>query len=675
MASTALLTDRYELTMLDSALRSGVAERRAVFEVFARSLPPGRRYGVFAGLGRLLPAIEAFHFGPDELEFLEAEGIVSERSLEWLEDYRFSGEIEGYREGECYFPGSPVLTIESTFAEAVLLETLVLAVTNFDSAVAAAASRMAGAAAGRPVIEMGARRTNEWAAVGAARAAFVGGFTSTSVLEAGRTYGIPTAGTVAHAFILAHDDERAAFNAQLDTMGVGTTLLVDTFDTPRAIKLAVELARERGASGPGAIRLDSGDLAAEAQAARELLDDLGAHDTGVVITSDLDEYAIEVLAETSADAFGVGTNVVTGSGAPTAGFIYKLVAVEASDGSGALRPVEKRSPSKHTLGARKRAYRWIDDEGTARVEFIVPAGSEADDAGMPEGWQARELQHRVMTGGRPDPLPSLLEAREHHRWACRELGIEAFDLRPGPPIIPTRYAGGASSPSGEPGAYEDAPRHLARASGAVSAALVIVDVQRDFCEGGAIAVDGGNRVAERVAELAVRERDRYEAVVATRDWHVNPGRHFAASGEPPDFVTTWPVHCVAGSQGAELHPLVGALDLDAVFDKGAENAAFSAFEGREQNGAMLGSWLAERRIGHLEVCGLATDLCVRSTVLDACQLGYSVRVLLPLTAGVAHESVEEALTAMSDAGAELYGSELGGAVLSMPYEQSASDER
>lgn len=423
--------------MLDAALRSGVAERRAVFEAFSRSLPSGRRYGVFAGLGRLLEALEQFSFGPDELGFLDREGIVSQRTLDWLAEFKFSGSIDAYAEGECYFPGSPVLTIESTFGEAVLLETLILSICNFDSAVAGAASRMVGAAAGRPVIEMGARRTHERAAVAAARAAYLAGFASTSELEAGRRYEIPTVGTAAHAFVLAHDDERTAFSAQLDAMGVGTTLLVDTYDVATAIKTAVELARERGVAGPGAIRLDSGDLVFEARAARSLLDDLGAQETRIVITSDLDEYAIELLAPAPVDAYGVGTRVVTGSGAPTAAFVYKLVAIADADDSGELRPVEKKSPSKRSLGARKRALRLIDDEGVARAELVLPEGTGEGE--LPQGWQTRELQRRVMTAGRPEKLPSLDESREHHRWSVRELGSEAFDLRAGLALIPTRY--------------------------------------------------------------------------------------------------------------------------------------------------------------------------------------------------------------------------------------------
>jgi nicotinate phosphoribosyltransferase len=231
--STALLTDRYELTMLQGALRSGTADRRAVFEVFARQLPAGRRYGVVAGTGRLLDALESFHFDAAALDYLSAENIVDEPTRAWLETYRFTGHIWGYAEGDCYFPGSPILVVEGTFAEAVMLETVALSILNHDSAIASAASRMVHAAEGRPIIEMGSRRTHEMAAVAAARAAYIAGFATTSNLRAGRQYGVPTAGTSAHAFTLLHDSERHAFGAQLDSLGTNTTLLVDTYDVAR----------------------------------------------------------------------------------------------------------------------------------------------------------------------------------------------------------------------------------------------------------------------------------------------------------------------------------------------------------------------------------------------------------------------------------------------------------
>ena len=233
----------------------------------------------------------------------------------------------GYAEGECYVPGSPLLVVDAPFADAVVLETLVLSVLNHDSAIAAAASRMICAAGDRPCIEMGSRRTHEISAVAAARAAYIAGFASTSNLEAGRRYAIPTTGTAAHAFTLVHDSEEDAFRAQVASLGPGTTLLVDTYDVTAGVQTAVAVA------GPelGAVRLDSGDLIELARQVRDQLDSLGATDTRIVVTSDLDEYAIAALAAAPVDGYGVGTSLVTGSGAPTAGLVYKLVARGADD--------------------------------------------------------------------------------------------------------------------------------------------------------------------------------------------------------------------------------------------------------------------------------------------------------------------------------------------------------
>src|SRR5580658_9730535 len=359
-SSTALLTDHYELTMLQAALRSGAAERRAVFEVFARHLPHGRRYGVVAGTGRLLDALERFRFGPADLEFLDRAGIVDSPTLAFLESYRFGGSIWGYQEGDCYFPGSPILVVEGTFAEAVLLETVALSILNHDCAIASAASRMVTAAADRPLIEMGSRRTHELAAVASARAAYIAGFASTSNLRAACEYGVPSAGTSAHAFTLVHDSERDAFAAQLEAFGTSTTLLVDTYDVPRAVRTAVELA------GPdlGAVRIDSGDLPVLARQVRALLDELGAVHTRIVLTGDLDEYSIAALGAVPVDGYGVGTSLVTGSGAPTAALVYKLVARSSGAGDdGELRPVAKRSVGKPGRGGRKWAVRRRDVTG------------------------------------------------------------------------------------------------------------------------------------------------------------------------------------------------------------------------------------------------------------------------------------------------------------------------
>jgi nicotinate phosphoribosyltransferase len=422
--STALRTDRYELTMLDGARRAGVADAGATFEVFSRRLPEGRRAGVFAGLGRVLDAVEDFRFGPDELAWLAAERVVSAETLAWLEAYRFSGHIDAYAEGDWYTVGSPVLTVTGTFGEAVLLETIVLSILNHDSAVASAASLLATLAADRPIIEMGSRRTDPHAAVAAARAAYLAGFASTSNLEAGRRYGIPTAGTAAHAFVLAFPDEAEAFAAQVDTLGAGTTLLVDTYDTETGIRNAVAVA----GPGLGAVRIDSGDPGDVARRARALLDELGATSTRIVVTGDIDDAALTALAGAPIDGYGVGTNVVTGLGAPTAGFVYKLVAVGGTGEAGTDHAVAKTSPGKANVGGRKQAWRVLDEvppaayEGPETTVGPVAVDLVGDEAAAAPG-RGRPLLRRVVEGGRVVERRRLDEVRAWHHEVRAEVPV------------------------------------------------------------------------------------------------------------------------------------------------------------------------------------------------------------------------------------------------------------
>jgi nicotinate phosphoribosyltransferase len=424
VTTPALLTDRYELTMVEAALRSGSADRRCVFEVFARSLPGRRRYAVFAGLGRLLEAIPRFRFDEDALAFLGSAKVIGAETRDRLSAYRFTGTIDSYAEGEVYFPGSPVLTVESTFAECVVLETIVLSMLNHDSAVASAAARMISVAESRPCIEMGSRRTHEEAAVASARAAYIGGFAATSNLAAGERWGIPTTGTAAHAFTLVHDDERSAFAAQVEALGPGTTLLVDTYDVAQGIRTAVEVA------GPslGAIRLDSGDLPTQAREARSLLDELGADKTRIVVTSDLDEFSIAGLASAPVDGYGVGTSVATGSRAPTAGFVYKLVARQTGDDR--WEPVEKRSVGKHSHGGRKTAARRYDDGGIATAELVRRGAA-------PERADERRLQTRSVRAGEVIEALDIASARERCAASIAELPPQARKLSAGDPAIDT----------------------------------------------------------------------------------------------------------------------------------------------------------------------------------------------------------------------------------------------
>ncbi len=422
--------------MVDAALQAGTAHRRSVFELFARRLSGARRYGVVAGTGRLLDAIEQFRFTEPELEFLRTEQVVSARTLDWLADFRFSGNIWGYPEGEVFFPGSPLITVESSFAEGVLLETLALSILNADSAVATAASRMSHAAAGKPLAEMGSRRTGEYSAVAAARAAYIAGFTATSNLEAGRRYGIPTMGTAAHSFTLLHDSERAAFQAQVDALGTSTTLLVDTYDIDQGVRTAIEVA----GTGLGAVRIDSGDLPIVVARVRRLLDDLGATRTRITVTNDLDEHTVAALAAAPVDSFGVGTSVVVGSGTPTMGMVYKLVAHENDRGEWVS--VAKKSAEKASVGGRKSVRRAYSNAGVATAELIFLGDGPS---GTAEGTDAdgRSVLEPLVIDGEVQRQHAgrdgIAAARERHAARLAELPPVAMSLTRGDPAIPTEY--------------------------------------------------------------------------------------------------------------------------------------------------------------------------------------------------------------------------------------------
>jgi nicotinate phosphoribosyltransferase len=356
--------------------------------------------------------------------------VVDEPTREWLASYSFTGDIWGYPEGETYFPYSPLVIVEGTFAEAVLLETLLLSIYNHDSAIASAASRMTSVAGDRPCIEMGSRRTHEEAAVAAARAAYISGFTTSSNLAARQRYGVPTAGTSAHSFTLLHDTEEDAFRAQVTSLGNGTTLLVDTYDISEAVRLGVEVA----GTGLGAVRIDSGDLGVLARQVREELDSLGATATRIIVTSDLDEFAIASLASAPVDGYGVGTQLVTGSGHPTCGFVYKLVARE--DDSGELVSVAKKSTDKISIGGRKYALRRLSADGVAEAEVVgigEPAANDGDD---------RSLLVPLVRGGEVVGRESLHAARARHASSRAELPLAAQQMSRGEPVIPTLHVGG-----------------------------------------------------------------------------------------------------------------------------------------------------------------------------------------------------------------------------------------
>lgn len=407
--TTSLHTDHYELTMAMASIHEGTAERPCVFSAFARRTDGP--LGVVGGVDAAVEAILAFRFTDDDLDALTE--VVDAGTCDRLAAYRFTGDVEVVDDGELFFPNEPVVTVLGSFADAIVLETIILSHLNGSAGVATAAARMRAAAGDRLLAEQGSRRVDPATATEAARAAWTAGFDSSSNLAAGARYGVPTTGTAAHAWTLLHvDDEQAAFEAQLRALGNGTTLLVDTYDITRGIDRSMAAARAvSGQPGPGAVRIDSGDLWAESHAARRQLDAGGAADTRIMVSGEVDVEEIERLAAAPVDGFGVGTNVVR---TPSPGFVYKLVTTDPGHG---WTEVAKTSPGKPTTGGRRVVVRGPDGADTMPLDPELPA----EDAAFPG---RRVVTRTAVRAGRPtsesDPVATSSAARARHRAALDE---------------------------------------------------------------------------------------------------------------------------------------------------------------------------------------------------------------------------------------------------------------
>ena len=599
--ATALLTDHYELTMVSAALQG---RHRGPARAFSRCSPAGcRRAGATAwspapaGWSRRSPSSGSAP-SRDRLP-ARAPAWSTRRPLRWLAGYRFPGDVDGYAEGELFFPGSPILTVTGTFAECVVLETLVLSVLNHDCAIAAAAARMVTAARGRPIIEMGSRRTHEDAAVAAARAAYLAGFAATSNLAAGRRYGVPTTGTAAHAFTLLHDDEQTAFAAQVAALGKQTTLLVDTYDITQGIRNAIAVA------GPdlGAIRIDSGDLS--------------------VLAAQLPRSCSTRSARSTRRSSSPATSTSTPSRrSPPSRWTPTAPAPRWSPAPA------RRPPAWSTSWSRWTAGRWSSAPSTRRPSAAArpryagtsrpapPPRRSSCPRARPTGPAARPRRCSApfMRGGEPvADLPTLDESREHLRQCLISIPWEGLKLSAGDPAVTVAVPGGS----------------------VMTSALIIVDVQNDFCEGGSLPVTGGAAVAAGdLGRACRRRRTRWDHVVATKDHHIDPGAHF---GDPPDYVDTWPVHCVVGTPGARLPPGPGHRPHRGGVQQGRARRGVLRLRGprrRHRPGRLAAH---ARRVPRWTWSGIATDHCVRATALDAVREGFATTVLLDLTAGVAPE--------------------------------------
>ena len=370
-APSGLLADLYELTMAAGYLETHF-EARATFELFVRSLPPRRNFLVAAGLEQALEFLDTVRFGAADIAYLRehpAFARISANFFDYLAAFRFSGDVWALPEGTVCFPDEPLLRVTAPIAEAQILETALLATLSFQTMIASKAARVAKAAGGRPIVEFGTRRAHGTeSGVLAARAAYIGGCMGTSNVRAGQLFGIPTYGTQAHSWIMAHDREEEAFAHFLEIFPHHSVLLLDTYDVRAALEKVIAIGRK-----PRGVRLDSGDLVADSIWVRRRLDEAGWGEVEIFMSGDLDEERISSLLEAGArvDTFGVGTSLSTSSDAPSLGVLYKLVEVERG---GEVREAAKFSAAKVTYPGRKQVYREIDSRGDYAGDVIAVEG-------------------------------------------------------------------------------------------------------------------------------------------------------------------------------------------------------------------------------------------------------------------------------------------------------------
>ncbi|HIV86882.1 MAG TPA: nicotinate phosphoribosyltransferase [Candidatus Pygmaiobacter gallistercoris] len=384
-----MLTDFYELTMAAGYFEEGYREKICVFDMFFRRVPDGGGFAICAGLEQLIESLEQLQFTDEDLAYLRGLGIFDEPFLDYLKHFKFSCSVWAVPEGTPIFPGEPIVTVEGPAIQAQLIETMLLVNINHQSLIATKANRIVRAAAGRPVAEFGARRAQSYdAAVFGARAAYIGGVTSTSCVMAARDYGIPVSGTMAHSWVQMFPSEYDAFRKYAELYPDGCVLLVDTYNVlksgvPNAIRVFDEVLRPAGIR-PAGIRIDSGDIAYLSKRARQLLDEAGYPDAKIVVSNSLDEYIVRdlILQGAKVDSFGIGENLITSKSDPVFGGVYKLAAIRNEDGSYLPKIKVSESVEKMTVPHRKALWRIYDDEtGNAMADYITLYDEEVDTAG------------------------------------------------------------------------------------------------------------------------------------------------------------------------------------------------------------------------------------------------------------------------------------------------------
>lgn len=376
--NVSLIADFYEFTMSNGFFTKNMSDKIAYFDVFFRKIPDNGGYVLFAGLEQVINYVENLKFESEDIDYLKSTGKFSEEFLDYLSEFKFTGDIWAVPEGTVVFPNEPLITVRAPIIEAQILETMILLLINHQSLIATKSSRIVTSAGGRPVMEFGARRAHSMdAAVLGARAAMIGGCIGTSCTETARRFNVPALGTMAHSFVQSFDSEYEAFKAYAKTYPDDCTLLIDTYDTinsglVNAIKVFNEVLVPDGYR-PKGVRLDSGDLSYLSKKVRKILDEAGFNDCKICVSNSLDEYLIDSLISEGAciDSFGVGENLITAKSDPVFGGVYKLVAIEED---GKLIPKIKISENtaKITNPSFKKIYRFYDKtSGKALADVIT----------------------------------------------------------------------------------------------------------------------------------------------------------------------------------------------------------------------------------------------------------------------------------------------------------------
>jgi nicotinate phosphoribosyltransferase len=424
----ALATDLYQFTMLDAYLAEGM-EAPATFELSVRRLPAARPVLVAAGLQIVLEWLQGLRFDEEEIDWLARTAGLHARTVRWLRDFRFTGDVEAMPEGTPFFADEPILRLTAPLPQAQLVESRLLNLMHLSTLVASKAARVVAAAGGRTLVDFGMRRAHgAEAAVLGARAAWLAGFDGTATAEAGRRFGLPVFGTMAHSYVQAHDDESAAFEAFVRARPVRPTLLVDTYDTLRGVERVAALAHRLAPSGleVAAVRLDSGDLLTLSQAARRTLDEAGLGAITILASGDLDEHRVAALVAAGApvDGFGVGTALTTSCDVPALDMVYKLQAYAGA-------PRRKHSPGKATWPGARQVWRETLEDGRAQRDLVTTADEAAPVPGISPRTQWQPLLQPCLHGGRlVRPHPPLAQVREAHARALRALPPHLRALEP-----------------------------------------------------------------------------------------------------------------------------------------------------------------------------------------------------------------------------------------------------